>query len=122
MIINTKKDEELSMKGINPVYFITCMEKDGTEKNKLGYADFGSMRTFGFFYDLKKTREALEENAGDMHEYLYSFAIIEKMYPGIHPMCIEEEEKEWYRYDFETDGFIINPEMMTNEVCNFALG
>ena len=120
MIKTTEKDRRLQGLGYTPAYFITCMEKNGTMKDKHGFDDLGSMRTFGFYYDLKDAREALNVNNCDMHEALYDYAIIEKMYPGIHPLCYDEGDFEWYKYDHERQGFFIDNELFSSG--NFALG
>lgn len=121
MIKITEKDKKMCEKGVNPTYFITCTVKDGKTKNKLGYQDYGATRTFGFYHKLNDAREALNENQCDMHEYLYQFAIIEKMYPGIHPCCYDENDFEWYKYNPKKGGFYIT-ENPPDGTVNFALG
>lgn len=123
MIKFNEMDKKYEEKGIHPTYFITCFEKNGTEINKYKMPDFGDQRTFGFYYDLETARKALNENWCDMHECLYMYAVIEKMYPGIHPDCYLDTDIEWYQYDKEKDGFFLidTPKHSVN-LCNYALG
>ena len=99
------------------MYFITCMTKC-EEIN--GFFNGGSLRCFGYKETLEKAEQALNENCCDMHEYIYQYAVIEKLGPYIHP---EVEEEYWFKYDKEKDGFfrIEKPEA-THHTCNYALG
>lgn len=123
MIKTTKDDNNYMKKGIHPTYFISCCTKDGSTKDKLGFPDFGSYRTFGFYYDLDEARTALNENRCDLRECLYDYAVIEKLYPKIHPLCFEPDDIEWYKYDEDRTGFFLDPENINKAgPCNFALG
>lgn len=53
MITIMEEDLIYQGKGIYPAYFITCCVKDGSNKDKFGFPDFGGYRTFGFYYDLE---------------------------------------------------------------------
>lgn len=122
IVLNTERDLEYLNNGTKPMFFITCLENNGSEKNKYGWPDFGSMRTFGFYTDLEDARKALNENYCDMRECVYDYAIIEKIYPGIHPWIVSDTDTEWYQYDESRKGFFLidNPKKMN--MSNFALG
>lgn len=100
------------------MYFITCFSK--CEKDEKGWFDGGAARVFGFVETLEEAERALNENWCDMFEYLYTYAVVEKMEPGIHPEC---EEEYWFEWNQEKEGFfrIEKPEA-TEGVCNHALG
>ena len=100
------------------MYFITCFEK--CERDEEGEFDGGATRTFGYEETLDEAEAALIFNVCDMHEYLYEYAVVEKIGPYIHP---EVEEEIWFKWDEEKQGFfrIERPEA-TYGVCNHALG
>lgn len=100
------------------MYFITCFSK--IDKDNHGWLDTGAMRTFGYYDNFEDADKALRHNYCDMHEYLYRYAVIEKVEPGIHPIA---EERWFYRYDEENDGFyhISEPEEFEHYI-NIALG
>lgn len=82
------------------MYFITCFSK--CDKDELGWFDGGDIRTFGYYEDFETCRLALGENWCDMHEYLYRFAVVEKIEQGIHPKA---EETAWFEWDVKRNGF-----------------
>ncbi len=100
------------------MFFITCFSK--LEKDKLGWLDMGSSRTFGFKSDFESAKTALNENICDMHEYLYLYAVVEEINEGIHPYV---ENRWFFKWDKEKDGFfeISEPEEFKH-YCNIALG
>ena len=56
------------------MFFITCFEK--VDKDKLGWLDMGSSRTFGFKETLEDAEYALNHNSCDMWETVYNYAIV----------------------------------------------
>lgn len=82
------------------MYFITCFTK--MEKDRKGWLDLGSQRTFGYRETFESAKEALECNMCDMHEFLYNYAVVEKMGPYIHP---DVEEIHYFEWDSERKGF-----------------
>jgi len=87
------------------MYFITCIEKDGTEIRD-GKPDYGDIRTFGYLKTYEEAKKALNENWCDMYEYLYSYAVIEHIEPGIlNEKEIKEQDRTWFQYNHERDGF-----------------
>lgn len=100
------------------MYFITCFSK--CEKDEKGWFEGGAIRTFGYMETLEEAEEALNKNACDMHEFLYVYAVIEKLGPYIHP---EVEEEYWFKWDEEKGGFFRTEKPdATCGVCNHALG
>lgn len=100
------------------MFFITCMTK--LEKDDLGWPEYGSMRTFGYYKTFEDCDESLKCNACDMHETIYHYAVVEKIEEGIHPLALE---RWWYKYDREKGGFfpMEEPEFMKHYI-NIALG
>lgn len=100
------------------MFFITCFTK--IAKHKLGWLDMGSIRTFGFLETFEEAEQALNENACDMRECLYDYAVVEEMQPGIHPTAFN---RWFYKFDEERKGFyrIEEPEEFQH-YCNIALG
>ena len=70
--------------------------------------------------NLIAAEHTLNENRCDMHEYLYEYAVVEKLGPYIYP---DVEEEYWFKWDEEKGGFFRTekPEA-TYGVCNHALG
>lgn len=100
------------------MFFITCFSK--IETDKLGWIDMGAVRTFGYERTFEEAEESLNLNRCDMWEYLYDYAVVEKINYGIHPDC---EERWFFKYNKEKDGFfrIEEPEEFKN-YCNIAFG
>lgn len=103
------------------MYFITCFQKDGTEKWN-GKPDFGDMRTFGYLESFEEAEKALNENWCDMFECLYRYAVVERINPGkVKNIICESKDRKWFQYDVEKDGFFQLEEPIINEnVPNFA--
>ena len=100
------------------MYFITCFEKIDTDR--CGWLETGAIRTFGYYTYFEYADEALRENYCDMYEYLYMYAVVEKIDSGIHPIA---EERWFYKYDEEKNGFypIEEPKEFEHYI-NIALG
>ena len=89
------------------MYFITAM----TEVP-------GDARCFGYYETEKDARRAVEKNLCDMHEYLYSYLVIEEVDSGIHQYAIEIQ---WYIWQ---DGKWTETEKpkCKHGWCNFSIG
>ena len=100
------------------MFFITCFSK--VAKDELGWLDMGASRCFGFKETFEKAEEALNGNYCDMWEYLYDYAVVEEMDPGIHP---DVKNRWFFKYDQEKNGFfrMDEPEEFAH-CCNIALG
>lgn len=95
------------------MYFITCMETLPSMEGDGGYT-----RTFGYYETYEEAKEALEENRLDMHEYMYDYALVEHIGPGIHPFS---KKIGWFKFDKEKQGFYNIDDVHTIFV-NFAFG
>ena len=100
------------------MYFITCFSK--CEKDERGWLNLGATRTFGYEETLEDADYVLNNNVCDLYEYLYIYAIVEKLGRGPHPDC---EERYFYKWDDEKKGFFRaeEPEILSN-FRNIALG
>lgn len=100
------------------MWFITVFQK--VEPDPSYFANFGASRTWGYYKDRDEAVLALHENRTDMWEYLYDYALIEKIEEGI---CSYASSRQWFKYDLEQGGYfeIDEPECVRN-VCNFAIG
>ena len=100
------------------MFFITCFSK--CEKNEKGFFNGGSRRTFGYRETLEAAEESLNKNICDMHEFLYTYAVVEEIGPYIHP---DVEREIWFMWDNEKKGFFrIEKPKATYGTCNFAFG
>lgn len=108
-------------------YFITRMEKDGSTTCKtksgkdLGWPDFGESHVYGYYGSKKSAVASVNAEADAVYEGKYKFLIIEKMEPGIHPWC-KEEDRFWMKYDAQKSKYIEVPEVKGLHVCNWAMG
>ena len=101
------------------MYFITCMEMC-TKDPFIGIFTGGDTRCFGYKETLEAAEKALNENMCDMHEYIYNYAVVEKLGPYIHP---DVEEEYWFKWDHDKGGFFrIEKPKAAYGVCNHALG
>lgn len=80
-------------------------------------------RCVGFLSSFKEADSMVRSNAGDMHETMYEYAVIEQGKEAIYPML---EVVQWYRFVPTGDyrGYYVPippPEELAN-VCNFAIG
>lgn len=72
----------------------------GWDGTPLGFPDYDSMQSVGFYYSLKKAIDAVENNALDIHETIYDAAFIVTKYEGLYSLC-GIEERMFFRWDEE---------------------
>ena len=101
------------------MFFITCFEKCEIDV-ATGMPNVGDTRTVGYYEDLETCRRALHENWCDIHEFLYEYAVVECIAPGIYSGA---KEIEWFQWDNERGGFLEIPKLQcTYGWFNYALG
>lgn len=101
------------------MFFITCFEKCEIDV-ATGMPDVGDTRTVGYYEDLETCKRALHENFCDIHEFLYEYAVVEYIEPGIYSRA---KESEWFQWDNEKGGFFEIPKpQCTYGWFNYALG
>lgn len=84
------------------IYTVTCITElpDNTSKDLRKYSPDKSC--FGWFTSLRKATLAVMENHGDIHEFSYNYAVIEKSKDGFRNLRAEEW---WFEWDEDRDGF-----------------
>jgi len=85
-----------------------------------GHPHHEDARCFGYYITPLDAVRAVLNNACDIHECLYTHAVVEKIGPGIHPMSESEVWFEWRR-DKERWDYSEKPEW-SERVINWALG
>ena len=115
-----KADDVDTNDKVTNIYTITTLEKVETDKN--GWFEHGDSRVVGYYMDLDTAKEAVMNNACDINETVYDYAVIEKVKEGIfHP----SNKALWFKYDKETDSYkpIDTPKEAKNAcACGFSIG
>lgn len=88
-----------------PIYEIMMVENVdqelyGWDGTPLGFPDFDSMRSVGFYYNLDDAICAVENNVCDINETVYDAAFIIMRYEGLYTSC-GIEERMFFRWDEE---------------------
>jgi len=96
------------------IYTITVMEDVDLFTNKVS----SPSRTMGWYPSLKRAKETLHNNTGNLHECLYMFAVIEKTQEGVFPIC---DERWWYGWKKNAWVAIDEPKEVYN-IVNFGIG
>lgn len=86
-----------------PIYEIIMIENAdqelyGWDGTPLGFPDFDSMRSVGFYYNLDDAIRAVENNVCDINETVYDAAFIVTRYEGLYASC-GVEERLFFRWD-----------------------
>ena len=95
------------------MYFITAI----VSNSRPGFKRV--TRTFGYAYDLSTAHYYVNDNVGSMHECLYDYIVIEKIYPGIHSLT---DMEEWYRWTGKRWKPLKKKHSQFRGIINFALG
>ena len=99
------------------MYFITCFSRFEFNE-RLGVADIGSSRTFGYYNDRSKAIEVVKNNYCDIQERLYKYAVIEHIPEGFYNIA---EERIFFEWNNEKEAFeLITP--LIDRGGNYALG
>ena len=101
------------------IYTIMVVEK--IEKGLIGLPDFGSSSLCGYYFDKDVAFETVKENACDINENFYDYAVIEEVEEGLyHPAT---SERWFFKYDKEKDQYeqIEEPDFL-NLYCGFTIG
>ena len=99
------------------MYFIACFEKIDSSQ---GLLDIGDLRVFGYFSAKKDAFNSLKENKCDLHEFLYNYAVVEKIEEGLHP---DAEEEYFFKFNKMSGGFeLIDKPIELFHCRNFTIG
>ena len=66
-----------------------------TTVHYLGIGFGVSPRTVGWFPTLAEAEACVRENRGDLHETVYTYAVIEELEAGLYPIPIGQDWYEW---------------------------
>lgn len=99
------------------MFFIACFEHLPPVERDY---DIGDCRTVGYFDNYNNAALRLHNNACDLYEDIYDYAIIEEVEQGLYPNV---KSRKFFKYDKEQDGFfeIEEPEQL-KQFCNFSIG
>lgn len=101
------------------IYVITTLKTIYGYKNPVHQYELGK-RTVGYFNDLEKAKQAVEENWGDIYENgYYPFCVIEEKGEGIYN--IGRLMEIWYKWIDGKYKLIEKPKELMN-ICCFGLG
>lgn len=101
------------------IYVITVAEK--LDMDKTGFPDFGSTSVPGWYPRKEDAERAVTENACDINETCYEYAVIEEIEEGLYNPATSGHR--WlYKYDREKNGYepIPEPECLKH-FCGFAM-
>lgn len=87
----SNEQPEMSPDGI---YVVTVMTKKGSP---LGH----HQRTWGFERTFELAEEKILENVSDLFEYLYVYAVIEHLNPGVPSWGYGSRVCAWYKANYE---------------------
>lgn len=80
----------------------------------------GALRCFGYYNSLERAERAVVNNACDMWEYLYDYAVIEKVEEGVFPLSFE---RWFYKFNAREGKFERIPEPKSMGVyINIGIG
>ena len=75
----------------NPIYAVTIVDDLRTNS--------GRAETICFFHDLDDAKKMVENNESDFYNFGYHYAVIEKVYQGLHKMPDEHESRWFYKFN-----------------------
>lgn len=102
------------------IYAITVAEKlEIDEKTK--FPDFGSTSVPGWYSEKEKAFKAVRENACDINETCYDYAIIEEIEEGLYNPAMKHQ-RWFFKFNREKDEYeeIKEPDSLSH-FCGFAM-
>lgn len=69
------------------------------------FPDLGSRRLVGWYAAYETAVSAVTENWGDLYEYAYRYALIERVKEGLYRPA-DSHDRWWFEYDYETGGYV----------------
>lgn len=82
------------------IYTITTLRIEHNDEHNADY--IAASRCVGFFKTLEEAENILNNNVGDIFEFYYNYAVVEKMHPGLYPHDLNFKT---YKFDMEKKGF-----------------
>ena len=100
------------------MYFITGFQRYEWGSN--GVPELGAVRTFGYYARKEWAVDDLHNNALDIRECLYNYAVIEYIPEGLYQAA---SERIFFKWDDERKGFFeIDETAMQDNFGNYAIG
>lgn len=116
------------------VWFVTCFDDNwahdsqeflkptgpGGEPN---YSKHQHARTFGFFFDEKQAKYHVKNNISDLHERLYTYAVVEGLLPGLYAGLSTSNPMTWYHWEDHMNQWVETERpWWTERTINFSIG
>lgn len=83
-------------------------------------------RIVGYFTDIEKAKQCVEEDWGGFCECLYNFIVIEKVYEGLYNLKanhLDEQVEWWYSHNDESNKWVVCEKPAEKEnIINFGIG
>lgn len=99
------------------MWFITVFEKYVKTNTA---PDIGEFRPIGYYPHKEMAIEDVLENAIDMHEDMYKYAVIEKIPMGLYQLA---EERIFFKWDEDKHGFFeVDGKQFEDCFGNYAFG
>ena len=118
IIHNVRYMDSASNENGQIIYTITMLEKVENDKN--GWPSFGSTDVVGYYTDLDVAIEAVTNNACDINETVYDYAVIEKVSEGLYNPSVTSY---WFKYNREKDSYEpIDEPNEVKHICGFSIG
>lgn len=99
-------------------YFITTFVKYDTDRN--GLPDIGEARTVGYYDSKEEAISRVLENRCDLWETIYTYAVVERLSPGLYPF-VSEEERWFFKWNNDTKQYEPT-EPFKDNFGNYAFG
>ena len=79
-----------------------------------------NLRTPGFYHNFDEAETDVMNNACDIWEYTYNYAVIEELKPGVYPQCVN---RHFYKFNLETKKYesILTPKGLEH-ITGFSIG
>lgn len=106
---------------MDKIYTVMVMT-DLKPDEKTGCPEFGSSRLVGWFPEFDMADSSVKENALDINETCYHYALIEECRQGLYSPA-SADSRWWYQYNKEKDEYlpIAEPEFVKH-FCGFTIG
>lgn len=104
---------------MNKIYVVMVMTSLSWDE-QIKEIDFGSERVVGWYSNYKDAYEDVANNACDIWEAYYQYALLEELEEGLY--C-PVQNRWWFKYNQEKDGYeeISEPEFCEN-YTGFTIG
>lgn len=100
------------------IYTVTTLRIVTDTSTDVQYLD--DSRCVGYFKTFEEAEKVLNMNLGDIYEYYYNYAVIEKMTDGLYPRDLDFK---CYKFNPKKNGFFscTRPTALDN-TCSFGIG